>query len=63
MGSRRVSPEEVKEFHRLYEIHGTFKKVAELTGRSSQTVSKYVRMKGTYKPLAQAAHHEFVKDM
>lgn len=61
MGAKRITPEEVKEFHRLYEVHGTYAAVAKITGRSAASVAKYVKMEGTYKALAQAAHQEFVK--
>ncbi len=45
--SKAVTPDEVKEFHRLYEQYGSYAEVARRTGRSGSTVAKYIRMKGT----------------
>lgn len=42
--SKPITPDEVKEFHRLYDIHGSYAEVARRTGRSASAVSKYIRM-------------------
>ena len=47
--SKPVSPEEVKEFFRLYEKHGSYAEVARITGRSASTIGKYIRMAGMTK--------------
>ena len=33
------TPEEVKEFHRLYEKHGSYTEVTRITGRSASAIS------------------------
>ena len=41
--SKAVTPNEVKEFHRLYERCGSYAEVARRTGRSaSRRIGKYV---------------------
>ena len=42
-GIKRVSPDEVKEFFRLYEKYGNYARVAEITGRSASTIGRYIR--------------------
>ncbi len=32
------TPEEVKEFHRLYEKHGSYAELARITGRSASAI-------------------------
>ena len=46
MGASRVTPAEIIEMQRLYRELGTFAAVARKMGRSADTVSKYVQMKG-----------------
>ncbi|MBR0425713.1 MAG: helix-turn-helix domain-containing protein [Clostridia bacterium] len=46
MGARRVSPVEIVEMQRLYKELGTYAAVARKIGRSANTVSRYVQMKG-----------------
>ena len=43
---KRVTPEEIKQFHKLYQEYGSFAAVARLTGRSASTISRYVQVKG-----------------
>lgn len=47
--SKPVTPEEVKEFFRLYEKHGSYAEVARISGRSASTIGKYIRMAGATK--------------
>lgn len=61
MGNKRVTPEEIKDFFRLYEIHGSYAAVAKITGRSAATIAKYVKTQGQYKSLKMAARHEITK--
>lgn len=58
--SKPVTPEEVKEFYRLYEKHGSYAEVARITGRSGSTVAKYIRMKGT-PPIVKHTFEEVVR--
>lgn len=58
--SKAVTPEEVKEFYRLYEKHGSYAEVARITGRSASTVAKYIRMKGT-PPIVKHTFEEVVR--
>jgi hypothetical protein len=58
MGYKRITPQEVKEFHRLYAIHGTYAEVARITGRSASSVKRYVGGESV-KSLAKAAYTEF----
>ena len=44
--ARRVTAEEIVEMHRLYKELGTYAAVARKMGRSANSVSKYVQMKG-----------------
>lgn len=55
--AKRVTPEEVKEFVRLYQLYGTYAEVARRTKRNAQTVKRYVTANGL-KPLAMAASQE-----
>ena len=43
----RVTPEEIVRIHQLYAKYGNFAAVVREVGRSSSTVAKYIRMKGT----------------
>lgn len=56
--AKRVTPEEVKAFFRLYEKYGTYAEVARRTGRSDKTIRKYVNA-SELKPLKMAARQEF----
>lgn len=58
MAIKRVTPEEVKEFYRLYEVYGTYAEVARQTGRSASTVSRYLSQK-KLSSLKIAARQEF----
>jgi len=53
VAGKRITPAEVKEFHRLYKIYGTYSEVARKTGRSESSVRRYVSGM-QLKPLAQA---------
>lgn len=46
MGAPRVTPAEIIEMQRLYKELGTYAAVGKKVGRSGNTVSKYVQMKG-----------------
>ncbi len=41
---KRVTPEDVKNFHALYEKHGIYAEVARRTGFSASTIRRYVGM-------------------
>jgi len=58
---RRVSPDEVKEFYRLYEKHGSFAEVARITGRSASTIGRYLNKKGIPKPLQHAIDQTIIQ--
>jgi len=40
---KRVTPEEVREMYRLYEIYGNCAEVARRMDRSASTVARYIR--------------------
>ena len=42
MAGKRITPQEVMEFHRLYKIYGSYAEVARRTGRSASSVRRYV---------------------
>lgn len=44
--SARVTPDEFKEMHRLYNELGNAAEVARRMGRSASTVRKYIKMDG-----------------
>jgi predicted transcriptional regulator len=58
MAGKRISPEEVIEFHRLYKIYGTYAEVARRTGRSESSVRRYVGGENI-KALARAGQKKF----
>ena len=43
----RIKPAEIVEMHRLYAIYGNYAEVGRQIGRSSSTVARYIKMKGT----------------
>ena len=45
MGAKRVTPEEIVEMLKLYNMLGTYAEVGRRIGRDGSTVSKYVQMK------------------
>ena len=59
--SKPVSPEEVKEFYRLYEKNGSYAEVARITGRSASTIGKYIRMAGMTKAHRHAVERAMGK--
>lgn len=59
--SKAVTPEEVKEFYRLYEKHGSYAEVARITGRSASTIGKYIRMAGMTKAHKHAVEQTICK--
>ncbi len=63
MGAPRVSPEEIVEMHRLYKKYGTFAAVAREMGRSSQSVSKYIRMRSVPENLKLVAYNLMTETM
>jgi len=46
MGAPRVTPQEIVKMQQLYAKLGTYAAVAREIGRSADTVSRYVQMKG-----------------
>ena len=46
MGAPRVTPAEIIEIQRLYKELGNYAAVGRKVGRSGNTVSRYVQMKG-----------------
>ena len=46
MGAPRVTPAEIVEMQRLYKELGTYAAVGRKMGRSANTVSRYIQMKG-----------------
>lgn len=47
--SKAITPEEVKQFYRLYEKHGSYAEVARITGRSASAIGRHIRMAGMTK--------------
>ena len=60
MGYPRVTPAEVKKFHKLYAQYGNYAEVARRCGRSATTVAKYIKASGV-SALGKAAYTEFIK--
>lgn len=58
MSIKRITPEEVKEFYRLYQKYGTYAAVAKETGRSASSVARYIKA-ANLKPLQMAATQAF----
>lgn len=58
MAGKRITPAEVKEFHRLYNIYGSYAEVARRTGRSASSIRRYVGGE-TIKALAKAGGQEW----
>lgn len=59
--SKPVTPEEVKEFFRLYEKYGSYAEVARISGRSASTIGKYIRMAGMTKTHRHAVEQTIGK--
>ena len=59
--SKAATPDEVKEFHRLYEQYGSYAEVARRTGRSASTIGKYIRMAGMTKAHRHAVEQTISK--
>ena len=57
MGAPRVTPEEIVEMHRLYARLGSYAAVGREIGRSSSTVSKYVKMEGVPQSIRLAVNN------
>lgn len=45
--AKRVTPEEIVEMNRLYNQYGNYAEVGRCMGRSSSTVARYIKLKGT----------------
>ena len=50
----RVTPAEIVEMQRLYKELGTYAAVGREIGRSANTVSRYIQMKGVPIPIQLA---------
>ena len=44
---KQITPQEIVEMHRLYNIYGTFAEVGRRMGRSASSVAKYIKLQGT----------------
>ncbi len=58
---KAVSPDEVKEFYRLYEKHGSYAEVARITGRSASTIGRYISGRKVPKALQHAIDQTIAK--
>lgn len=58
--ARKVTSEDIKQFHELYYKHKSYAEVARITGWSSSTVSKYIDK--NYKPIAPTTIRKFNLD-
>ena len=45
--AKRITPQEIVEMHRLYNIYGTFAEVGRRMGRRAASVAKYINLQGT----------------
>lgn len=45
--AKRITPQEIVEMHRLYNVYGTFAEVGRRMGRSASSVAKYIKLQGT----------------
>ena len=57
MGAPRVTPAEIVEMQRLYKELGTYAAVGRKMGRSANTVSRYIQMKGVPLPIQLAVRN------
>lgn len=57
--SKRVTPEEIITFHKLYAKYHTYAEVARQTGRSAGTVAKYINLKNNTAVLNYTMHQVF----
>ncbi len=57
MGAKRVTPEEIVEMLKLYNMLGTYAEVGRRIGRDGSTVSKYVQMKGVSQNMQLAVQN------
>ena len=57
MAGKRITPQEVELFHKLYKQYGSYAEVARKTGRSQSSVRRYVGGENI-KALAKAASHK-----
>lgn len=55
--SRRVTPEEIVEMHRLYAKLGNYAAVGREMNRSGSTVAKYIKMDGIPQNLRLAVEN------
>ena len=46
MGAPQVTPQEIVKMHKLYKELGNYTAAKRVLGRSSNTVAKYVQMRG-----------------
>lgn len=58
MAGKRITPQEVIEFHRLYKQYGSYAEVARRTGRSASSVRRYVGGENI-KALAKAGNQSW----
>ena len=58
----RVTPQEIVEMHRLYAQLGSYAAVGRQIGRSANTVSKYVQMKGVPQNVRLAVNNLIQKN-
>ena len=45
--AKQITPQEIVEMHRLYNIYGTFAEVGRRMGRSAASVAKCIKLQGT----------------
>lgn len=57
--AKRITPEEILTFHKLYAQYHTYAEVARITGRSASTVSRYINSKNNPAVLNYTAHQVF----
>ena len=57
MGAPRVTPAEIVKMQKLYRELGTYAAVGRKIGRSANTVSRYIQMKGVPLPIQLAVQN------
>ena len=59
--AKRITPEEIKQFHRIFAECHNYAEVARQTGRSASTVRKYIGMKNKPNVLQYTTHQVLIQ--
>ena len=54
--AKRVTPEEIILFHKLFDKYHNYSEIARITGRSRSTISRYIGLKNKPNVLQHTTH-------